>query len=53
MIHKRLGKYEKRMETWFGTLNIPPNYDNMKNFAGSNALGKHNSIYNPMGSQNS
>jgi hypothetical protein len=33
-------------------LAIPPNDDNMNNFAGSNAFGKNSSIYNPTGSQN-
>jgi len=35
-----------------GKLEIPPNENNMNNFVGSNALGKHSSIYNPTGSQN-
>jgi hypothetical protein len=52
MIHKNLGRYDSRMRTWLGTLTIPPNDDKMNNSAGFNAFGKHNSIYNPTGSQN-
>jgi hypothetical protein len=35
-----------------GKLEIPPIEENMNNFSGSNAFGKHSSIYNPIGSQN-
>jgi hypothetical protein len=38
------------MKTCFGTLKIPPNDDKMINFAGFNAFGNSNSIYNPIGS---
>jgi hypothetical protein len=47
MIYKKVGRYDNRARTWLGTLTIPPNDDKVNNYAGSNAFGKHSSIYSP------
>jgi hypothetical protein len=51
MLHIMLGRYDRKMKTRLRMMSIPPNVEKGNKCIGSKSFRKHNSIYDPIGSQ--